>query len=1136
MSATICERTEELLSRGIDGELSWEDQKAVEGHLPGCERCRQTKARLARTDRVLRGVLEGLVPDEGFAARTAAAAAARGAPGGAPAPAVVPARRGGVKRWARRIAIVAAVLAVTVVSYFGIREWSLRRAGSHSPTDLVFASPDRLGPGLAAQLRVLVRDAFTLEGVAYAEVRVDLEDRDGEVVETLAEGQTDTDGTIVADLSIPESVPDGRYTLVVRSADASGEEIVRSSVRVARPVRVLVTSDKPTYQPGQTIHIRALALRATDLAPRAGREVVFEVEDGKGNKVFRRAETASDFGVASADLELADEINEGRWVLRATVDGVSSERTVEVERYVLPKFGVEVGTTRGWALVGETVRAEIAARYFFGKAVAGGRYEARLEAWSVDGFRPVATATGRLDAAGRSSCELPVPEVLHGIPLEDGRALARLVVDVVDGADHRESAGKSFPVAKEPLVIELIADGTAARGRDNGFFVLTSYPDGTPAETTGTVTGTHAPAEVAFETSPLGVAEIRYPIDAASDLLTLSLDVTARDAGGASGQARFWDRELVRWSEALVLRLDAAVYRAGGTVSADVVAGGPGSVYLDLVRDGTTLFTTRVDADANGRARFDFDLPDDVFGTLGARAWRVLADGTVVRRVRPVVVAPPDALEIELDLDRDTYRPGDEATLDVTVRDRDGAPRAASVTIAAVDEAVFARTDSKPGLERVFFALEEALREPKWQIKTAPPITPADLVRAERPGALVGSRWGATPEDADAWVQTAARAALASLAGEISSAENVNLRRSYPNKLDEARDARRDRRRSFHKFERVVLGIAGIVVAIAVLLVPWLLVGLAALRARRGERAFSLPAGLGALGVMLQCCLLGSLLRGGGTLAGTYNMANDRVFGGGAEWETGGEGSDSGGGDAGPGDKSEHLDGPGGVRVREDFPETLLWKPAVITDDDGRARLTIPLADSITTWRVSAQAVSRRGELGATVGGIRVFQDFFVDVDAPVALIRGDVVEVPVAVYNYLKEPQTVTLTVDAGDGLELAGPGGGEITVELGPEDVRAVRIPVRATALGAVPMTVHAKGSAGAADAIRRRIRVEPDGKPFPIAASVPLSASGQSRTIEIPDAAVSDASVLVARVYASGFAEVVGGMEGLIKVPYG
>src|SRR5262249_58926151 len=51
------------------------------------------------------------------------------------------------------------------------------------------------------------------------------------------------------------------------------------------------------------------------------------------------------------------------------------------------------------------------------------------------------------------------------------------------------------------------------------------------------------------------------------------------------------------------------------------------------------------------------------------------------------------------------------------------------------------------------------------------------------------------------------------------------------------------------------------------------------------------------------------------------------------------------------------------TRLREFFPETMLWNPSLITDDQGRAELPVQFADSITTWRPSASASSKYGAL-----------------------------------------------------------------------------------------------------------------------------------------------------------------------------
>ena len=46
-------------------------------------------------------------------------------------------------------------------------------------------------------------------------------------------------------------------------------------------------------------------------------------------------------------------------------------------------------------------------------------------------------------------------------------------------------------------------------------------------------------------------------------------------------------------------------------------------------------------------------------------------------------------------------------------------------------------------------------------------------------------------------------------------------------------------------------------------------------------------------------------------------------------------------------------------------------------------------------------ASTAHGALGSGTSSIKVFQDFFTDLDLPVTLTQGDRVSIPVAVYNY---------------------------------------------------------------------------------------------------------------------------------------
>src|SRR5205814_4139826 len=92
--------------------------------------------------------------------------------------------------------------------------------------------------------------------------------------------------------------------------------------------------------------------------------------------------------------------------------------------------------------------------------------------------------------------------------------------------------------------------------------------------------------------------------------------------------------------------------------------------------------------------------------------------------------------------------------------------------------------------------------------------------------------------------------------------------------------------------------------------------------------------------------------------------------------------------------KEKGESGSAAPRVRSFFPEALYINPEIITDKDGVANITIPLADSITTWRMAMMASTARGALGSGTSSLKVFQDFFVDLDLPVVLTQGDRVSI----------------------------------------------------------------------------------------------------------------------------------------------
>ncbi|MGD2145411.1 MAG: MG2 domain-containing protein, partial [Anaerolineae bacterium] len=208
----------------------------------------------------------------------------------------------------------------------------------------ILLGPSRLAPDSDASLRVVVQEAGDGRPIDGALVQVSLAAAEGlSRAVPLYEGHTDGAGSLPVQFHVPEDAPRDALLIVETRSDA-GRDRLEQAVTIEREYRLLLMTDKPLYQPGQTIHMRAVALVTLDLTAAAGADVDFLVEDAKGNKVYRDSVTASAFGVASADFALADMVNQGDYKLSVAIGETRSEKTVEVRPYVLPKFGVDVST------------------------------------------------------------------------------------------------------------------------------------------------------------------------------------------------------------------------------------------------------------------------------------------------------------------------------------------------------------------------------------------------------------------------------------------------------------------------------------------------------------------------------------------------------------------------------------------------------------------------------------------------------------------------------------------------------------------------------------------------------------------------------------------------------------------------
>src|SRR5262249_44491967 len=142
------------------------------------------------------------------------------------------------------------------------------------------------------------------------------------------------------------------------------------------PNRVLVSTDKPLYQPGQTLRVRVLGLDR-DRKAWANVEGTLKIRDPEGSYIFRAEFKTSRFGVASVDWPISESARLGEYFIEAWLGeegprNAPGGQSFKISPYDLPNFAVNVKPDRGYYLPGQNAEVVVSADYIFGQPVKRG--------------------------------------------------------------------------------------------------------------------------------------------------------------------------------------------------------------------------------------------------------------------------------------------------------------------------------------------------------------------------------------------------------------------------------------------------------------------------------------------------------------------------------------------------------------------------------------------------------------------------------------------------------------------------------------------------------------------------------------------------------------------------------------------
>ena len=211
---------------------------------------------------------------------------------------------------------------------------------------------------------------------------------------------TDRQGQLVP--RVDDSKKRFRWLVVARTADGRRAYLGfrsawfgRRTSRVFDTSRVYVITDRPVYRPGQPVRfkfwIRQARYDKDEQSVYAGKKVTIRVTDPRNQEVMERQFTTDAWGGFDGSVDLPESANLGQYSIRINTKKsdlvmpglnrrvVGGGGSFRVEEYKKPEYEVTVEAPDRPVSLGQTIKAKIVAKYFFGGPVSRATVKYRVQ-------------------------------------------------------------------------------------------------------------------------------------------------------------------------------------------------------------------------------------------------------------------------------------------------------------------------------------------------------------------------------------------------------------------------------------------------------------------------------------------------------------------------------------------------------------------------------------------------------------------------------------------------------------------------------------------------------------------------------------------------------------------------------------
>ncbi|XP_026080573.1 alpha-2-macroglobulin-like protein 1 [Carassius auratus] len=720
-----------------------------------------------------------------------------------------------------------------------------------------------------------------------------------------------------------------------------------------------IQTDKPIYNPGQTVNFRVLTMDAK-LVPFDQMYSLVVVEDNNNNRIGQWTDISSTGWILELSHQLNPEAQVGIYTLRAFIADRVISQVFEVKKYVLPKFDVILTTPQIYSVGDVGLKVEACAKYTYGQPVPGKalvevcrdpfRYPMELGA-----SRVCLNKTARLNNTGCASLTISTSEFFTTNFESDLQNFFLVNGNVTEeGTDVMMSKSTTVSITFEVgKVMFLNLPSFFNYGSMINGEILASSFNGTPIASKvvylldgsqwsdkllmNLTTDMHGLASFFLNTADLPKADLTLVASATSpvsygykspffsiDRRTVSLsqtDTPNHPTFSSIGIVMF--EQPLKCGDKYPVTIWYYFVEETGDYSADII-------YMVLSKGVVILHgfqKVQVSAlnEPSGTLSFDLNVSPDMAPEVQILAFCVLPSENVVAASATFDTEKCFQNQVSLQFSPPTAVPSEGTILNIS------AQAGSLCGLSAVDQSV-------------------RIMEPERRLS-------AEAVFKKLP---VRSDYPYLVEDEQECLSVRSLSDYPYLVKDEQEGLNVRHRRSIL-----ANEA-------YNVFKSVGLKVATNL--------PVQEPDCLMYRGLYYYRNFYMPFGL----------------RGSGSGQGSGQ--------GSGEGSGQGSGSGSGSGGAG-GDGSSPFD----ITIRTYFPETWIWQLSQV-GNSGSTQVALKVPDTITTWETEVFCLSSRGFGLAPPVQLTVFQPFFLELSLPYSIIRGESFELKATVFNYLSKCIMVTV------------------------------------------------------------------------------------------------------------------------------